>query len=34
MRNTYKIETYLPLEALNDIWDALYKLGIGKVGNY
>jgi len=34
MRNTYKIETYLPLEALNGIRDALYNLGLGKVGNY
>ena len=34
MRKTYKIETYLPIEALNDIRDALYKLGLGKVGNY
>ena len=34
MRKTYKIETYLPLEALDNIRDALYKLGLGKVGNY
>lgn len=34
MRKTYKIETYLPMEALDDNRDALYKLGLGKVGNY
>ena len=34
MRKTYKIETYLPLEALDNIRDGLYKLGLGKVGNY
>ena len=34
MRKTYKIETYLPFEALDNIRDALYKLGLGKVGNY
>jgi hypothetical protein len=34
MRKSYKIETYLPFEALDNIRDALYKLGLGKVGNY
>lgn len=34
MRKTYKIETYLPLESLDNIRNALYKLGLGKVGNY
>ena len=34
MRKTYKIETYLPLDALDNIREALYKLGLGKVGNY
>lgn len=30
----YKIETYLPFEALEQIKNALYKLEIGKIGNY
>ena len=34
MKKSYKIETYLPIEALDNIRDALYKLGLGKVGNY
>lgn len=34
MRKTYKIETYLPLKSLDNISDALYRLGLGKVGNY
>jgi len=34
MRKTYKIEAYLPLEALDNIRGALYELGLGKVGNY
>ena len=34
MDNLYKIETYLPHSALEDIKKALYDLGLGKVGNY
>ena len=30
----YKVETYLPEEALYAIRTALYELGYGKVGNY
>ena len=30
----YKVETYLPKEALDKIKEGLYKLGLGKVGNY
>ena len=30
----YKVETYLPEEALDAIRTALYELGYGKVGNY
>ena len=30
----YKIETYLPKEALERIKNALYDLGFGKIGNY
>ena len=30
----YKIETYLPKEALENIKNGLYELGLGKVGNY
>ncbi|MBQ4558320.1 MAG: cytochrome C biogenesis protein [Clostridia bacterium] len=30
----YKIETYLPKEALDNIKNALCQLGFGKVGNY
>ena len=34
MKKSYKIETYLPVEALSDVRGALYKLGLGKLGNY
>ena len=34
MENLYKVETYLPKEALDGIRLALYNLGLGKVGNY
>lgn len=34
MSKLYKIETYLPKEALENIKKALYELGLGKVGNY
>jgi len=34
MNKLYKVETYLPLEALEDIKNGLYKLGLGKVGKY
>ena len=30
----YKVETYLPKEALDKIKEGLYKVGLGKVGNY
>lgn len=30
----YKIETYLPVEALEPIKNALCELGFGKIGNY
>lgn len=30
----YKVETYLPKEALDNIRNGLYELGLGKVGNY
>lgn len=32
--NKYKVETYLPKEALNNIKNGLYELGLGKIGNY
>jgi len=34
MGKTYKIETYLPKEALEGIKNGLYSHGFGKVGNY
>jgi len=34
MNNLYKIEAYLPKESLENIKQALYKHGFGKVGNY
>lgn len=34
MSKLYKIETYLPKEALDNIRNGLYQLGLGKVGNY
>ena len=34
MSKIYKIEAYLPLEALDNIKQALYNIGFGKVGNY
>lgn len=34
MENLYKVETYLPKEALDKIRSALYELGLGKVGKY
>ena len=34
MSKQYKVEVYLPLEALDGIRSALYKEGFGKVGNY
>lgn len=34
MDKEYKIEVYLPIEALDKIKDALYSEGFGKVGNY
>ncbi len=34
MNKIYKIEVYLPCEALEDIKQGLYKYGFGKVGNY
>ena len=34
MQKTYKIEAYIPKEALEDIRNALYQLQVGKIGNY
>lgn len=34
MEKLFKIEVYLPEEALENIKQALYKLGLGKIGNY
>ena len=34
MDKIFKVETYLPKEALNDIKNGLYELGFGKIGNY
>ena len=34
MDKMYKIEVYLPFEALENIKNGLYKEGFGKVGNY
>ena len=34
MKNFYKIETFLPLEALEQIKQALYQLGFGKISKY
>lgn len=34
MNKLYKVETYLPIDALDNIKNALYTLGLGKVGNY
>jgi len=30
----YKVETYVPQEALDKVKNELYKIGLGKVGNY
>ena len=34
MEKLYKIEVYLPLEALENIKNGLYNQGFGRVGNY
>lgn len=34
MEKIYKVETYLPKEALENIKSGLYSLGFGKVGKY
>ena len=34
MKETYKIETYVPVESLQQIKKALYEKGFGKIGNY
>lgn len=34
MEETYKIETYVPLEALEPVRNALYEKGFGKIGDY
>ena len=34
MTKLYKVETYLPHEAWDNIINALYELGLGKIGNY
>lgn len=34
MKQIFKVETYLPLEALDKIKNGLYQAGFGKVGNY
>ncbi len=34
MKKLYKVETYLPKEALENIKKALYNLELGKIGNY
>lgn len=34
MEKLFKVETYLPEEALEKIKSALYELGLGKVGKY
>ena len=34
MEKIYKVEVYLPYEALENIKNGLYKHGLGKVGNY
>ncbi len=34
MEKLFKVETFLPKEALENIKNALYELGLGKVGNY
>ncbi len=34
MQKTYKVEVYIPKEALEGIKNALYQLRVGKVGNY
>lgn len=34
MKELFKIETYIPLESLEQIKNALYEHGFGKIGNY
>ena len=34
MKKVYKIETYVPKEALDNIKNGLYSNGFGKIGNY
>ncbi len=34
MNKRYRVETYLPKEALDDILQAIYSLGLGKIGEY
>lgn len=34
MSGLYKVEVYLPIEALENIKNGLYSYGFGKVGNY
>ena len=34
MKRVYKIETYVPKEALDNIKNGLYANGFGKIGNY
>ena len=34
MKETYKIETFVPIEALEQIKNGLYEKGFGKIGNY
>lgn len=34
MNKIYKIETFVPVEALENIKAALYEKGFGKIGNY
>ena len=34
MIKTYKIEVYLPIESLDSIRNALYEMGLGRVGDY
>lgn len=34
MKEAFKVETFVPVEALEDIKNALYEKGFGKIGNY
>ncbi len=34
MKEAFKVETFVPVESLEEIKNALYEKGFGKIGNY